>query len=197
MTNPYESPSQSPHETNASPVWYVWFYKAYWPAWWGGLALIACSQLDIPKPMLGWIGFGLAATAAIGSYLLPSLAGIKPDDYVVLDSHQFHTRGEAYRNIMARFQNGATLMHDGVAFGIYPNHEIACGVIVYSTEVNEEIAAELAGHAKAVFDKLSSESQEFKSVAGGRTFRISIMTYVEHTPHVFCRFTDGKLEWLG
>lgn len=67
----------------------------------------------------------MAGTAALGSYILSSIAGIKPEDYVILDSWLVKNKGDAYYNAMERFRNGATLMYDGVAFGFRPNNEIA------------------------------------------------------------------------
>lgn len=195
MSNPYESPETSPREVNASPAWYVWFYKAYWPAWWIGTALIACSWFDIVTPTAGWIGFGLAGAAALGSYVLPSLAGVKPEDYVILDSRLLKTKGEAYQNAIERFRNGASLMYDGVAFGFRPNNEIACGIVADTTELDDTGASELAEHARSVFDTLSAESTEFKTVINGRTFRISIMSGGDASARELCRVVDGRIDW--
>ena len=151
MANPYESPTKTPHAAQATPYWYVLFYQLYWPAWWIGTALIAGSWFNIVSPTVGWVGFGLAGAASLGAYVLPSLAGVKPEDYVVLDSRLLNSKGEAYSNALERFSNGATLMYDGVAFGFRPDNEIACGVVAQSPNINEPEASEIAEHAQSVF----------------------------------------------
>jgi len=176
-------------------MWYVWFYKAYWPAWWIGTALIALSWFGIVTPTVGWIGFALAGTAALGSYVLPSLAGVKPEDYVILDSRLLNSKGDAYHNAIERFQNGASLMYDSVAFGFRPSNEIACGIVADVSDLDERAALELAGHAQSVFDTLSAESVEFRSAVNGRTFRISIMSRSDQSARELCRVVNGKLDW--
>ncbi|MFC1757453.1 hypothetical protein ACFL2H_01625 [Planctomycetota bacterium] len=195
MSNPYESPNASSREPNVTPMWYVWFYKAYWPAWWIGTILIALSWFDAVTPTVGWAGFALAGVAALGSYVLPSLAGVKQEDYVILDSRLLNSKGSAYHNAIERFRNGASLMYDGVAFGFRPNNEIACGVVADTTDLDDTAASEIAAHAQSVFDKLISECSEFKLAVADRTFRISIMSGVDQSAREICRVVDGKLNW--
>ena len=195
MTNPYSSPTNTPQEVATSPTWYVWFYKAYWPAWWIGTALIVASWLNVVTPTIGWIGFALAGTAALGSYVLQSIAGIKPEDYVILDSRLVKNKGDAYYNAIKRFRNGATLMYDGVAFGFRPNDEIACGVLAGTVTLTELSAMELAEHAQSVFAQLQAECEEFASAVADHTFRISIMSGRDANARVLCRVIDGKLQW--
>lgn len=195
MSNPYQSPNTSSREINASPFWYVWFYKAYWPSWWGGTILIALSWFGVVAPSVGWAGFALAGAASLGSYILPSLAGVKPEDYVILDSRLLNAKGDAYCNAIERFRNGASLMYDGVAFGFRPNNEIACGIVADTTDLDARAVAELAQHAKSVFEKLVNECPEFKSAVAGRAFRISIMSGVDQSARELCRVVDGEIEW--
>lgn len=195
MTNPYSSPPNAPQGVATSPTWYVWFYKAYWPAWWIGTALIIASWLNVVTPTIGWIGFALAGTAALGSYVLQSIAGIKPEDYVILDSRLVKNKGDAYYNAMERFRNGATLMYDGVAFGFRPNNEIACGVLAGTETLTELSAMELAAHTQSVFAQLQSECEEFASAVADHTFRISIMSGHDAHARELCRVIDGKLQW--
>jgi hypothetical protein len=176
-------------------MWYVWFYNAYWPAWWIGTILIALSWFGVVTPTLGWAGFVLAGAAALGSYVLPSLAGVKPEDYVILDSRLLNSKGDAYYTAIERFRNGASLMYDGIAFGFRPNNEIACSIVADTTDLDDTAATELAGHAQSVFDKLLAESAEFKSAVDGRTFRISIVSGGNHSARELCRVVDGKLNW--
>lgn len=176
-------------------MWYLWFYKAYWPAWWIGTILIVLSWFGVVTPTVGWAGFALAGAAALGSYFLPSLAGVKPEDYVILDSRLLNSKGDAYHNVIERFRNGASLMYDGIAFGFRPNNEIACGIVADTTDLDGTAAAELAGHAQSVFDKLLAESTEFKSAVDGRTFRISIMSGVDQSARELCRVVNGQLDW--
>ncbi|WP_148080360.1 hypothetical protein [Roseimaritima ulvae] len=195
MTNPYDSPHAASQEPNAAPIWYTWFYQLYWPAWWIGTALIAGSWFGIVSSNVGWIGFGLAGAAALGSYILPSLAGIKAEDYVILDSRLLRTKGDAYVDAIERFKNGASLMYDGVAFGFRPNDEIACGIVADNTDMGDEAAMSLANHAQFVFDSLKSESAEFRSAVLGRQFRVSIMSSMDQSARELCRVVDGRLEW--
>ena len=196
MANPYESPTKTTRRAEAAPYWYVLFHQLYWPAWWIGTALIAGSWFSIVSPTVGWVGFGLAGAAALGSYVLPSLAG-KPEDYVVLDSRLLDTNGEAYSDAMDRFSNGATLMYDGVAFGFRPDNEIACGVVAQSPNVNESEARDIANHAQSVFDTLTQSSPEFSSAVAGRTFRISIMSSMDANATELFRVIDGNIESQG
>ena len=195
MTNPYSSPTNTPQEVATSPSWYVWFYKAYWPTWWIGTALIVASWLNVVTPTIGWAGFALAGTATLGSYVLPSIARIKPEDYVILDSRLVKNKSDAYHNAMDRFRSGATLMYDGVAFGFRPNNEIACGVLAGTLSLTEPAAMELAEHAQSVFAQLQSESDEFASAVADHTFRISIMSSNDAHARELCRMIDGKLQW--
>lgn len=195
MTNPYKSSVGSSREISQSPTWYVWFYKAYWPAWWTGTALIALSWFEIVTPTVGWIGFTLAGTAALGSYVLPSLAGVVPEDLVILDSRLLNSRSTSYHNAIERFRNGALLMFDGVVFGFRPNDEIACSIVTDVAELDERTARELADHAQAVFEELCEESIEFKSAVNGQTFRVSIMSGTDQSARELCRVVDDRLEW--
>ena len=194
MANPYESPTKTTQAAQAAPYWYVLFYQLCWPAWWIGTALIACSWFNIASPTVGWVGFGLAGAAALGSYVLPSLAGVKPEDYVVFDSRLLKSKGEAYSDAMERFSNGATLMYDGVAFGFRPDNEIACGVVAQSPNINETEARDIVDHAQSVFDNLIASSPEFTSAISGQTFRISIMSSMDANATELFRSVDGKLE---
>jgi hypothetical protein len=183
MTDPYDSPHGTLQEPIAAPIWSTWFYQLYWPAWWVGTALIAGSWFGLVSSNVGWIGFGLSGAAALGSYVLPSLAGVKTEDYVILDSRLLKTKGDAYVNAIERFKDGASLMYDGVSFGFRPGDEIACGIVADNTDLDDEAAMALANHAQTVFDNLKSESTEFRTAVVGRQFRISIMSGMDR----FCR----------
>jgi hypothetical protein len=195
MTNPYQSPKNASQEVTALPIWYVWFYKTYWVAWWIGTALIAGSWFNIVTPTVGWIGFALAGAAVLGSYVLPSLAGIKAEDYVMLDSRLLQKKGDTYYQAIERFRNGASLAYDGVAFGFRPNNEITCAIVAASNNLDDAAATETAQHAKSVFEKLLLESDEFAEAVSGRTFRISIVSGFEPNARELCRVIDGKLDW--
>ena len=144
----------------------------------------------------GWVGFGIACVAALGSYVLPTVAGVKPEeDHVVLDSRLLNNKGDAYQNVLDRFANGASLIYDGVAFGFRPNNEIACGIVAISSDLDDDSARETADHAQSVFDHLSSASPEFASLVAGRTFRISIVSGFDHDARELCRIVNGSLEW--
>ncbi|WP_148619098.1 hypothetical protein [Mariniblastus fucicola] len=177
-----------------APSWYVLFYQLYGPAWWIGTGLIAGSWFNIASPTVGWIGFGLACAASLGAYVLPSLAGVKPEDFVVLDSRMLNSKGEAYSDALERFSNGATLMYDGVAFGFRPDNEIACGVVAQSSDINETEAREIADHAETVFDTLTASSPEFASAVAGQTFRISIKSGMDANATELFRVVDRSIE---
>ena len=195
MTNPYSSPTNTQQEVGTQPIWYVWFYKAYQPAWWIGTALVVASWMNVVTPTIGWIGFALAGTAAVGSYILPSIAGIKQQDYVILDSRLVKNKGDAYYNAMERFRNGATLLYDGVAFGFRPNNEIACGVVAGTVTLTESSAMELAEQAQSVFAQLQTECKEFALAVADHTFRVSIMSGQDAYSRELCRVVDGNLQW--
>ena len=197
MANPYESPTKTTQHAQTAPYWYVLFYQLYGPAWWIGTALIAGSWFNIVSPTVGWVGFGIAGAAALGSYVLPSLAGVKPEDYVILDSRLLKSKGEAYSDALERFSNGATLMYDGVAFGFRPDNEIACGVVAQSPNINESEARDIADHAQSVFDTLTAASSEFASAVAGQTFRISIMSGMDANATELFRVVDGNIESRG
>ncbi|MFT5524310.1 MAG: hypothetical protein ACI87E_004823 [Mariniblastus sp.] len=197
MANPYESPNSSLQPATAAPYWYVLFYQLYGPLWWIGTALIAGSWFNIVSPTIGWVGFGLAGAAALGSYVLPSLAGVKPEDCVVLDSRLLKSKGEAYSSAMDRFSAGATLMFDGVAFGFRPDNQIACGVVAQSPNINESEALDIADHAQSVFDTLTQSSPEFATAVAGQAFRISIMSSMDANATELYRVVDGTLESPG
>lgn len=194
MVNPYESPTKTPQAAQAAPYWYVLFSQLYWPVWWIGTALVAGSWFNIVSPTVGWVGFGLAGAVALGSYVLPSLAGVKHEDYVVLDSRLLNSKGEAYSDALERFSNGATLLYDGVAFCFRPNNEIACGVVAQSPNINESEARDIVDHARSVFDNLITASPEFALSVSGQTFRISIMSGMDANATELFRSVDGKLE---
>ena len=194
MTNPYESPLRPKQHAEAAPYWYVLFYRLYWPAWWTGTALIAGSWFNIVSQEVGWVGFGLAGASALGAYVLPSLAGIKSEDYVVLDSRLLSTKGETYSDAMQRFSNGATLMYDGVAFAFRPNNEIACGVVAQSPNINDSEAHDIADYAKSIFDNLIQSSPVFATAVDGHTFRVSIMSSMDVNSTELFRVVNGKVE---
>lgn len=196
MENPYESPSNKRH-ANPAPWWYVLFCQIYGPAWWIGTALIAGSWFNIVSPTVGWVGFGLAGAAWVGAYVLPSLAGVYPEEHVILDSRLLSSKDEAYSNVMERFSNGATLMYDGIVFAFRPDNEIACAACGQSPNINETEARQIADHAQSVFDTLSESSAEFASAVAGQTFRISIMSSTDADATELYRVIDGKIESRG
>ena len=79
------------------------FYRYYSPVWWIGTTLIVSSYFKHVSPTVGWVGFGMAGAAALGSYVLPSLAGIKREEYVILNSRLLKSKGKTYSYVMERF----------------------------------------------------------------------------------------------
>ena len=194
MVNPYGSPTKAAQRAVKAPYWYVLFRQLYWPVWWFGTVLIAGSWFRIVSPTVGWIGFCLAGAAVLGAKLFPSFAGIKPKDYVVMDSRLIKSKGEVYYDAMERFASGAELMYDGVAFGFRPDNEIACGVVAPSSNINESEARDIADHAQSVFDTLIQSSPEFSTAVAGQTFRISIMSGMDANSTELFRVIGGNIE---
>ena len=188
------------HETNGDlfrrpPFWYPWFYHTYWYVWLIGTALVVCSWAKIVPHAVGWIGFVVACAVALISYVLPRLAGIKPERHFVLDSRLIEKRGELYDKAMDAFQRGATLIHDGVAIGLYPDNEVACTIAAVSTTVDETNAFEASNDATYVFDRLTERCPEFRKAVEERTLRISIVSSFDEGAVEICRIVDGHLEW--
>lgn len=192
MSNLQSTDNDSRSHGHGSPLWYAWFYRAYYPIWWSGTALIAGSWFGIVSPTYGWVGFGMAMAMWIGGQVLPSLAGVTTQDYVILDSHLLATRGEGYENTLERFRDGAVMMFDGVAFQLMDD-EIACAVVSHTSDLDREAAWKLAGHARSVFERLSAESREFHTAVAGKTLRISILSGVDDPTELY-RIVDGGME---
>ena len=94
MPNPYESPNASSRETNASPRWYVLFYKAYWPAWWIETILIAMSWFGVLFGLCpnNEIACGMVAdTIDLGDTAASELAGHAHNvfDKLLAESNEF------------------------------------------------------------------------------------------------------------
>lgn len=155
------------------------------------------SWIDSVTPTVGWAGFAIAGLAAFRSYVLPSIAGVKQDDGVVLDSRTLTSKNELYRYSMERFVSGAPLMYDGVVFWFAPVDEIACGVVASSSDLGENSARETADHAESVFAELKAASSEFSTALDGRTFRISIMSNFNEDTVKLCRIVNGDFQWRG
>lgn len=195
MQNPYATPrTQQSHE---APLWQTIFYRFYWPAWWIGTALIIGSWLGIVSPTIGWIGFSVAAVAAFGSYVLPRFAGVKEEEWALLTTRMLDTHDNGYRIAMERFQNGGSLMYDGVGFALRPNNEIACATVasVPVDELNNTIAFADATNAKALFETLVHRSPEFASAVAGRVFRVSILSDFGATGVEVCRVVGDSVDW--
>jgi len=188
-----ESPSNVPKDAVSAPTWCVLFYRLYWPAWWIGTALIVASWLRFVSPKIGWIGFAIAGIATLGSYVIPSF--VKLEDFVVLDSWLLKSKDDAYRNVMQRFLNGASMMYDGVVFGFRPDNEIACGIVAKSSDLDDLSARETADHGESVFAELKSKSPEFDSAVSDRTLRVSIMSSFDGKAVEICRVVKGELQW--
>lgn len=192
--NPYKPPMTSSQSVATIPGWYALFLKIYWPAWFGGTVLIAGTWFDLVPPTIGWVGFGIAGTAALGSYVLPSLVKSQPEDVIALDSHTLKSRGAAYADALDRFENGATLLFDGVAFAFRSGGIIACGIVAPTSHVNEVEARGIADHAKSVFDNLAESSPEFATAVIGHSFRISILSSMNADAKELYRVVDGTFE---
>ncbi len=197
MAEPYESPNNSPQTVADSPHWYVLFYQLSRPAWYIGAALIVCSWFNIVSPTVGWVGFGLAGAVVLGAKIFPSLAGVNPEDHVLLEDRILESKDAAYANAMERFAAGATLEYEGVAFGFRSGNIIACGCVASSANIDIADARELADHAQSVFDTLNTASPEFASAVVGHEFRISIMSSTDADSAEIYRIIDGNIEPRG
>ncbi|QDU74206.1 hypothetical protein Pan97_12110 [Bremerella volcania] len=197
MNNPYQSPLESRQETSPSPWWYLLFYRLYGPVWYLGLTLLIFSWFEMVAHAAGGVGIAMLVFAYGGNYLVPRLAGKRPEEFVVLDSRMLKTRGEDYRQTMLHFLDGATLMLDGAAFRMQPVNEIACGLYTYNAELTDSEADEITQHAQSVFDLLMRECPEFESAVCGKQFRISILLRSMNDTAIICRLSDGKNPLAG
>ncbi|PQO39301.1 hypothetical protein C5Y96_05450 [Blastopirellula marina] len=140
----------------------------------------------------GGVGIGMLAFAYGGNYLIPRLAGKRPEEFVILHSRQVKSKDGDYLQSMRHFLDGATLMYDGAAFRMQPVNELACGIYTYNAELSDSQAEEIAEHAQSVFDLLVQECPEFESAVCGKTFRISILLRTIDNEAIMCRMFDGE-----
>ncbi len=196
MANPYQSPSLVPCDADTAPTWYVIFYRLYWPAWWISVGLIVLSWTDLVWPVFAWIGLGNLGALVLGANVFPRLAGIRPEDFVEIDSRILAGKDDQYRDAIKRFAEGATLMYDRVCFGFRPVNEIACSIAAPSPEnLDERIARELFEEAQSVFASLRAQSPEFATAVAGRIFRVSILSSLSHDGVELCRVVDHQINW--
>ena len=158
--------------------------------------MVIGSWVGVFSTTVGWIGFGVAGIASLGSYALAAASGRMPRDYVILDSRLLATKGESYEQAIELFKNGGTLLFDGVAFALRPENEIACGIDADHGDIDNATALELAEYAQSVFEKLSAASPEFHSEVSGRAFSVAICWGEKTASYEICRVVDGKVNWL-
>lgn len=156
-----------------------------------GLVLLICSWFEMVAHAAGGVGIGMLAFAYGGNYLVPRLAGKKPEELVVLDSRLLKTRDGDYQQNMQHFLDGATLMLDGAAFRLEPANQIGCGIYTYNADPSDDQVNEIAEHAQSVFDLLVRECPDFESTVCGRQFRISILYRSMSDTAIICRLIDG------
>lgn len=113
----------------------------------------------------------------------------------MLDTRLLKNKGDAYEKAIERFRNGATLVYDGVAFGLRPNHVIACGISAGTMNLSEAAAMELVEHARFVYGQLRTECIEFAMALTGHTLRISIVSGAGVHAREICSVIDGELVW--
>ena len=63
--NPYKSPEHRDPPAKISDSRVQRFNRAYWVLWISGFALIVLAWLDIVRPEVGWLGFGIAMTVTL------------------------------------------------------------------------------------------------------------------------------------
>src|SRR5690606_37069140 len=123
--NPYQSPADSPRrELRPSPLWYLIFYHLYRPAWYVGLSMIVASWFDVVTPTVGWYGFGVIAAIWLASKVLPSIAGARNSEVLILDSRSLRARDEIYHHAIKRLSEGEWLMYDGVSFAYWDDTQL-------------------------------------------------------------------------
>lgn len=195
MDNPYEGPVNSLGGRGTMPLWYTVCRNVYWPAWLIGAGLIACSWFRIVSNTVGWIGFVISGAAVFVSYLLSHYARANQRDYVGLDSRLLATRGESYRSALERFRGGAPLIFDGAVFQIRSNADVVCMIAADPIELDDSSAREIASHASSVFNRLSSESEDFATSVADHTFHVSVVSSLDPEARELCRITNGSVDW--
>lgn len=199
MQNPYQASTAPQPETVEVPGWYSVFLGIYIPAWWIGTALIAASWVQLVPATIGWAGFGLTAAASLGSYLLPSLAGVRRStdpELVIVSSRSLSEKNEACLNAMIRFREGARLQFDGMMFMVQPDNSLECAIATNTLRLSEDDAKRFAEEAMDIFVCLMNASVDFAEIVRGRVVRITITSSFGPGAVEHCRVVDGETEML-
>ncbi len=195
MSNLNEFTTAPSDKKNASPRWHTWLCDAAIPAFYMGVTLLSLSLNSTVSPRLGWLGFVIAAPAAIVSLWLKRAVIVEPRRYVILNLHLLSSKGGAYHNAIDRFQGGDSLIYDGIEFVCCSKNEIVCRVVADRTNLDANTALEIASHAQSVFKSLRNNSAEFDTAVYVRSASVVIMSGHGASAFELCRVTDGNLDW--
>lgn len=195
MSNPYESPQSRP--AYGTPGWYYVFYRIYGPVWWCGTIIIVLSWQEVIPKNIAWVGFVMAGLSALGSYVLPRLAGVKEEEWIMLTSQMVASHDHNYRQAMQRFAAGDGLLYDDYGFIFRPPGDVVCAMISSQppAEVTEASARDDAGRARAAFDLLVQKSPEFAQAVAERALRITIMTNFMPNSREICSVLGDEVVW--
>ena len=156
--------------------------------------MIVAFLLGYVDIFVGWSGVALIAALMLTSRLVSPLAGQDPIEVVVLHSWLLVSKDSAYRHVLDRFRNGATMIRDGVAFDLQPDNDIACAIAATTPQLNEKDALTVANQAKSVFDHLTANSPEFATAVAGRDFSVSVMSSFNQNVEELFRFEGTALD---
>jgi hypothetical protein len=185
----------SSEEKRTPQRWHVWLSDSQFPAFYMGSTMLILSLAGFVPARLGWLGFAFALPAAVLSYRLKRPAVVEPRGYVMLNAHLLASKGGAYHNVIDRFQDGDTLIYDGMEFDCRSDKEIECRIVADRINLNDNAVIEIATHAQSVLRSLSNDSADFGAAVAGRGVKVLIMSGYGKTAFELCRVLDGEIDW--
>lgn len=113
----------------------------------------------------------------------------------MLNEHLLSSKGGAYHNAINSFQNGDTLIYDGIEFACPSKKEIVCRVVADRTSLDDNAVFEIAAHTQSVVESLRNKSAEFDSAISVRKPRIVIASGNDANAFELCTVVDGSIDW--
>ena len=172
-------------------------HRVCWSAWAAGTALILLSWVNIVSPTVGWVGFAIACSAALLSYLPQRAAQGTGHDWAVLTQAMLEAKDHGYDVAMEHFRRGGTIFYDGMAFTVYPNSRFSLvGVAsVPLAELDEIRAQREAERLQARFEALTRLSPEVAGAAQDKALRVSLISEYGARGFEICQVAEGRVEW--